>query len=184
MAEANEERVREAVGVFDDAESFQEAVDDLLNAGFDRAEISLLASEHAVAEKLGHLYRKVEELEDDSAVPRAVYVSPEAISAAKGAVVGTLFYVAAGVAAGAVLASGGTVLAAFVAQGLAGGAAASIGAVLAGMIGRHHAEHVRTQIEHGGLLLWVNARTPARERVAVDILRRHSAHDVHVHSIG
>ena len=50
--------IREAVGVFRDPASLQEAIDELLSSGFDRAEVSLLAGEHAVEEKLGHRYRK------------------------------------------------------------------------------------------------------------------------------
>jgi hypothetical protein len=45
--------IREAVGVFHDPASLQEAIDELLSSGFDRAELSLLAGEHAVEEKLG-----------------------------------------------------------------------------------------------------------------------------------
>ena len=66
---------REAVGIFHDAETFQAAVDDLLSAGFHRAELSFLASEHAVEEKLGHRYRRAAALADDPAVPRVAYVS-------------------------------------------------------------------------------------------------------------
>jgi hypothetical protein len=40
--------VREAVGVFDNPETLQEAIHDLLSSGFDRAELSLLAAEKAV----------------------------------------------------------------------------------------------------------------------------------------
>ena len=39
--------------------SLQSAIDELLSSGFHRAELSLLASEHAVVEKLGHQYTKV-----------------------------------------------------------------------------------------------------------------------------
>ena len=52
----------EAVGVFDNAVSLQDAIDEVLSSGFNRAEIGLLASEHAVAEKLGHAYEKAEQL--------------------------------------------------------------------------------------------------------------------------
>ena len=71
MAEAAGETVREAVGVFHDAESFQNAVEDLLKAGFDRSELSLLAGARAIEQKLGHAYQKIQELEDDPTVPRA-----------------------------------------------------------------------------------------------------------------
>lgn len=63
--------VREAVGVFESAEKFQEAIDELISSGFDRAEISLLASESAVEQKLGDKYKKVSELEDGPTVARA-----------------------------------------------------------------------------------------------------------------
>src|SRR5262245_58563263 len=63
---ANEiEPVREAVAVFDTAQTLQNAIDELLSSGFHRAELSLLASEAGVAPKLGHKYRKSSELEDD-----------------------------------------------------------------------------------------------------------------------
>jgi hypothetical protein len=65
----------EAVAIFEDAETFQAAIDEILSSGFDRAELNLLASEHAVKEKLGHMYEKATELEDDPSVPHTAYVS-------------------------------------------------------------------------------------------------------------
>ena len=52
LAEQEMQTLREAVGVFDNPESLQEAIDDLMSSGFDRAELSLLASEEAVEGKL------------------------------------------------------------------------------------------------------------------------------------
>ena len=51
-------QIREAVGVFGDADTMQQAIDDLLSSGFDHADLSLLASESTVDEKLGHKYKK------------------------------------------------------------------------------------------------------------------------------
>jgi hypothetical protein len=76
--------VREAVGVFNHPEDLQSAIDELLSSGFDRAELSLLASEHVVEQKLGHRYEKVSLLADDPTIPRAAYVSSEAIGGAEG----------------------------------------------------------------------------------------------------
>ena len=45
--------LREAVGVFTSADDLQEAIDELQSSGFHRAELSLLANEEAVNEKLG-----------------------------------------------------------------------------------------------------------------------------------
>ncbi len=76
MLSKQSDAAREAVGVFQTVDAFQEAIDELLSSGFDRAELSLMASEKAVEEKLGHKYRKAPELEDDDSVPRIAYVSP------------------------------------------------------------------------------------------------------------
>ncbi len=52
--EENVRTVREAVGVFSSPDTLQDAIDELLSSGFHRAELSLLASEHAAEEKLRH----------------------------------------------------------------------------------------------------------------------------------
>lgn len=173
--------VREVVGVFQTAEALQEAIDELLESGFDRAELSLMANEHAVEEKLGHKYQKVDELEDDASVPRAVYVSPEAIGDAEGALIGGLLYVGVGV--GAILASSGALTTAIIGGALGGGAGALIGSVLAKMVGDQHARYLREQLDHGGLLLWVRTWDEEREKRAVSILSKHSGRYVHVHAV-
>ena len=71
------------------------AIDDLLSAGFDRMDLSLLASAAAVEEKLGHRFMKVETIADDQSLPRAAYVSPEAIGDAEGGIIGALMYIGA-----------------------------------------------------------------------------------------
>jgi hypothetical protein len=62
MLSQDHSMVREAVGVFSRPGELQDAIDGLLSSGFHRAELSLLASEHAVEEKLGHRYAKVKAL--------------------------------------------------------------------------------------------------------------------------
>jgi len=175
--------IREAVAVFHDAATFEAAVDDLLSSGFDRAALSLIAGEHAVAKKLGHMYRRAAEVEDDAAVPRAAYVEHESFGDAKGAFIGGLSYLGAMVTAGALVASGGTIAGAIVAAVLAGGAGGLIGSVFGDILEDHHAKHLKQQLDRGGLLLWVRTATPAEEKRAKGILGRHSAHDVHVHDI-
>ena len=110
----------EAVGVFNRSEDFQDAIDELLSSGFHRAELSLLASERAVQEKLGHRYKKASELQDDPRVPRTAYVSTEAIGGAEGGLIGALVYVGATAAAGAIVVSGGTLAGVIAAMKLAG----------------------------------------------------------------
>ena len=177
------EQYREAVGVFDDTEPLQGAIDELLTCGFGRADLSFLASEEAVEDKLGHAYKRTEGLEDEPGVPRTVFVSTESIGDAEGALISTPLYVAAGAATVIVVATGGTFAAAITAAAVAGGVGAAIGAVLAGLVGRHHAEYLNGQLEHGGLLLWVRTCDAEHEKRAQEILEKFSAHDVHIHSI-
>ena len=170
----------EAVGVFNSAEALQAAINELLSSGFDRAELSLLASQDAVERRLGHRYEKVGGLANDPTVPRAAYMSTEAIGEAEGGLIGGLLFVGAVAATGAIVASGGTLAAAIAAAALAGGAGGVIGSILAKWIGDKHAHYLQEQLDRGGLLLWVRTWNAEDERRAVEILRKHSGIDVHV----
>jgi hypothetical protein len=175
--------VREAVGVFHRPEDLQGAIDELLQSGFHRAELSLLASEQAIDRKLAHRYRKIGSLEDDPVIPRAAYVSPEAIGDAEGGLIGILMYVGAMAAAGAIVASGGTLTAAIVGAALSGGAGGLIGSFLARWLGEEHGRHLQEQVDRGGLLLWVRTWDAADEKRAMRILARHAGDHVHVHAL-
>lgn len=175
--------IREAVAVFPDATALEDAIEELRSSGFDRPEVSLLAAQGTVDEKLDHIYERVSELENDPSVPRTAYISTESRGDAEGGLVGGLMYVGAVTAAGAAVASGGTLAAAAAAAAVAGGAGATIGSALALWVERHHADYLQDQLDHGGLLLWVRTRDPSREERAVDILKRHTGKDVHVHDM-
>lgn len=178
-----EETAREAVGVFHDVPSFEAAVDELMESGFDRADLSLLASEQAVVAKLGHRYAKVKELEDAIDAPRAAYVDRESVAAGQVGVVGALTYIGALAAAGAVVASGGTLATAVIGAALAGGSGGLIGTAVARLLGRHHAGQIDAQLSKGGVLLWVRVRDDEHETRALAILRKNGAEDVHAHDI-
>ena len=62
--------IKEVVAVFDNADALDEAGYALETQGFDRAAFSVLASEDAVAQKLGHRYQQTKEVEDNPKVPR------------------------------------------------------------------------------------------------------------------
>jgi len=150
----------EAVAVFHNVETFQAAIDELLLAGFDHADINVLAQEDTIASKLGPTYASTAEFEDDPEAPRIAYIPNETIGNAEGAVIGAGFYVPAMFGSLAVAASGGTLLGVFAAAALAGGAGGLIGAAL-----------------------WVRTRDADCEQRALEILRHHSARDVHLHQI-
>ena len=64
------------------------------------------------------------------------------------------------------------------------GSAVALGAVgllFARFFGRKHAARIQSQLEAGGLLLWIHAPEPGRDKVTLDILEKHGARDVHVH---
>lgn len=175
--------VREAVGYFKTPEALQDAIDELLSSGFDRAEVSLLASERTVDEKLGHHYQKVSELEDNAEVPRTFYIPNESVGGGEGALIAVPLYVAALATIGVIVTSGASLAATIAGAVLAGGAGGAIGTALAALVGQHHARYLEEQLEHGGLLLWVRTWDAADERRAVDIMKRHSGQDVHVHDL-
>ena len=172
----------EVVGVFHAADDFEAAVEHLLSSGFDRAQLSLLASERAIEDKLRHHRGRVAELTDDPMVPRAAYVSTAAIGDAQGALIGGLTYVGATAAIGAVVMSGGALAATLMAAFVGGGAGTLLGSILARLVGQHHAEYLHNQIERGGLLLWARAWEPADEPLATSILRNHGAEGIHSHA--
>jgi len=173
----------EAVGVFHDPEMLQLAIDDLLSSGFDRADLSFLASRRAVEEKLGYAYKSVRELEDEPGVPTVAYVSTESIGDAKGGVAGALIYIGAVSTAGAIIASGGTVAAAIAAAVVAGTGGAALGAMLDRFIEKKHLRRIEEQLIRGGFLLWVRTCDAPHESRAVDILKRNRGDHVHVHDL-
>ncbi|MDH3659594.1 MAG: hypothetical protein OEU92_06120 [Alphaproteobacteria bacterium] len=168
----------EAVAVFHDAAKLDAAVEALKKAGFANDAISLLASEHAVEKKLGHRYQRVEELEDSDEAPRVAYRTQAEIDNSEGTIIGTLTFLPAVIAAGTIVASAGVVAAAVTGTAIAG---ALIGTVLTRWLDQKHADLIQEQLEHGGLLLWVNAPTAAERDSAVRILLDHGGTDVHVH---
>jgi len=174
--------IREAVGALHTAEAVEAAVEDLERHGFDRAQISLLASDAAIEEKLGRHYSRIADLEDNDETPRSAFVSTVSVREAQGALVGSLLYVGAVAAMGAVVASGGAAAAAAGAALAGGGAGGMIGGVLASFVGETHAQRLQDQIDAGGILLWVRTWDAVDEEKAAAILKKHGATEVHVHS--
>ena len=169
---------REVVGVFADAQALDDATNDLLAARFGEAQISLLAGEKAIVEKLGHKYGRVEELEDDPKAPRILY---RAFDTKKTVILGSLAAIGGLATAGAIFA-GGAALAAALGGGVIGAeAGAFLGGVLGDFVDDRHAAYLKNQLDHGGLLLFVRTRDAAEESAAKDILTKHSGRDVHAH---
>lgn len=175
--------VREAVGVFMNTDALDHAVQDLLTAGFEIPDITLLARDETVEQKLGRRLSDTRSAADDPNVPRRSWASPEARMEGRGAVAGMLGYVGAVVTGAVTFATGGTALAAIALGVLAGGASAAAGSRLASAMDREMADSLHKQIEHGGILVWVKVRDDDDAEKAKRLLRQHGAEDVHVHRI-
>jgi hypothetical protein len=63
----------------------------------------------------------------------------------------------------ALLTPASTIAASIAAVAIGGSPAAVIGALFARRVGKHHSSCYATQIEHGGILLWVRVRTAEQE---------------------
>lgn len=174
--------IPEVVGVFDKYEDLQQAFYDLRMIGIHHSDISLLAGEEVLKEKLGKAYWRSSELEDDPRAPRAHFVSEEAMGELEGAVAGGFFFVGSFIAMAAMLTPASTLAASIAAIAIGGSPSAVIGALLARRVGQQHRDYYADQIEHGGILLWVRVRDKEREEQAVKIMEGHSGRDVHVHS--
>jgi hypothetical protein len=183
MSQSAYANTTEAVGIFHTSEDLQATIDDLLTQGFDRMDLSILASEKAIEDKLHEAYVPARDLEDRVQVPTTAFVSTESIGDAMGAVIGVLVYVPAMIGAAAVVASGGALAAAVSAALIAGGVGGSIGTVMAGLIGAAQAEEIENHLMAGGLLLWVRTRDKQHEERALAILAGHNGEGVHLHTL-
>ncbi len=176
--------VREVVGAAQSREELDALVDRLTTSGFDRSDISLMASHDAVVQKLRAIYRDPVEIAEAPDLPRRDLVTRDDVSSVSAVVFGTLVSVGALGAALPVIASGGA-LAAIVAAALTGGAAATaIGKVIRDRIVKGlDAATLENDLLHGGLVVFVRARDPEREEEAMAIMRDCGARNVHVHEV-
>jgi hypothetical protein len=178
-----EMQTREAVGLFHDEKTLQDAADELLINGFNHADLSLLAADRTIEARLGHKFDRVADLEDDPSVAFQAFVDSDSRTEGKGVLIGGLFYIGAVAAAGTVVASGGAVAALVLGVAAGGGAGGLIGVLLARFLEKKYAHALQEHLDKGGLLLWVHTPDEEHERKALEILRRAGAEDAHVHSL-
>jgi len=153
--------VTEIVGRFAEREPFKAAVEELLEAGFERSDLSVLDSHDSLSAAEGR---------------------NEAWRRTLAGLVGEAKYLEPITAAGLILLASGAIGAAIagaIAAGLGGMAAFEL---LSEVRATPHTREFATALEQGAVLLWVRAETPERRQRARDILTRHAAADVHSHT--
>jgi hypothetical protein len=177
-------KAREVAGVFHAREDLDRAIEALLLAGFDRADVDLMASVDSVRERLGTIYVAATELADVPDVPRRAFVPRREVKSVLAGAVGILTFIGATAAAFGVVASGGALALAAAAAAAGGGAAGGAGVLaMRRFMDREEAKELEAQVVAGGLILWVRARSADREETAQRILREHGADAVRVHEI-
>lgn len=170
--------IREAVGVFVDANKVHEAIDDLVASGFRHEELGLLAGEYTVRQSLGDFYTQTNQFADSVDAPTTAFVAKE--KAGPHALIGSLFFAGSTAGAGAAVASAAVLGGGLIAALASVAAIGAVGAVLALIIHETEAEELEEQVEEGHLLLFVRIRDSANEKRAVEILRQHTPIEVKV----
>lgn len=175
--------VREVAAVFLREAMLDDAIEALLHAGFDRADIDIMGDVETVRHRLGALYVPSEEIADVPGTPRRAYIARDDIATATAGVAGILFYLGAATAAMTVIASGGSLALVAAAAAAAGAVGAGIGASAIHLLGKKQAEELEFQLMSGGIVVWVRARDREKEIEAQEILARHGGEAIRVHEI-
>jgi len=152
--------IREAVASFPDREHFHRAVANLVGAGFDTADLSVLASRDSLAA---------------AGEPPA---EPKLLPAG---LADEIKYIAPLTVAGIILLSGGPIaatVAALVGAGLGG---AALKELFDDYTAPRHAENFEAALHAGAALLWVRCEDSERELTATRILEETGGRHVHVH---
>jgi hypothetical protein len=177
-------RTREVTGVFHSREALIAAAEDLLVAGFDRADIDVSASFDELQRRLNYKSIPPAELADLPVAARQPLVGEDDV-AISDAVLGSVAGCASALAMAFFL-----VVKDFspMAVGLC---SILIGLVVGGAatfwqrrrLRRERALGLKNLSEAYGLLIWVGVRSPEKEAEAQEVLVRHGGKAVHVHEI-
>jgi hypothetical protein len=177
-------KVREVTGVLYSRQMLDEAIDALLRAGFDRADIDIIGSLDEVRNRIGAVYVAAEELPDIAAAPRREPIKGDDVTTTRVVTVATVASAGALTATFIALASGGGWTRAIIAAVAVGGVLGVASAVaMQRVLGRDKAAGLDTQMEARGLVLWVRVRSPEQEEKAQNILEAYGARAVRVHEI-
>ena len=151
--------VREVVALFSTRAGFDRAVETLLAAGFDRADLSILASHTSL------------EAADPKGQPR-----DEALTG----LVGALKYAFPLTTAGLIALVAGPIEAALAAIVAAGVGGVAIKDYLDELTSHPKPDEFARALEAGGIILWVRVATAEQEREALALLDREGGENVHV----
>ncbi len=153
--------IREAVGSFPDREHFRAAVAALLAAGFERSDLSVLASHDSLA------------VADEAAgTPKEIL---------RAGLSDEIKYIAPLTVAGIIVLSAGPIAAAIAALVGAGLGGAALKEFFDDYTAPRHSEDFAAALQAGAALLWARCGDPDGELVATRILEETGGRHVHIH---
>ena len=177
-------KVRVVAGIFHSREALEDAVDELMLAGFDRGDIDLIANTQELELRLGRLFANVEELADMPVVPRRPFVGRTDAAVLFAVVVGVLSFMPAAAAAYWVIAHRGSLWTSVVAAVLGGMIGGGLGAWLTyRWLKTQVGQDLDRQIAEMGIVVWVRVRSAEAEAAARKILTAHGAKAVRIHEM-
>jgi hypothetical protein len=177
-------RTREVTGVFHSRKALDAAVQELLVAGYDRADIDVSASPDELQRRLNYRSIPPEDLADVPTAPREPFVGEDDVIITD-AVVGSVVGCAAALAIAYYLVTRNigslfaVIFAALCGFVVGGGAVFWVRRRLR----RERARGLERLWEAQGLVIWVRVNSEEKETQAQEILLRHGAEAVHVHEI-
>ena len=177
-------RTREVTGVFHARKALVDAAEELLVAGFDRADIDVSAPADELQRRLNYASIPPADLADIPIAPRRPFTGDDDIAGTQ-AVVGSIAGCAAAVATACFL------VVKDVRPLVIGILSILCGLVVAGiavLVVRRRFDQERRRgldkfSEWDGLLIWVRVNSPEKEAQAQEILMRHGGDAVHIHEI-
>ena len=172
---------REAIGIFDDQEKLDAAIQELEATHFPRRDISVLGSAEEIEKRFGSEAVDPDLLKDSPRTLRSISIRPEEKTIGATAFIGLLGYVGGCIAALIVNPATSLILLSAIALGSLIGA--GIGGFIIKMIRSNMHEHIQKQIKKGGVLVWVRTPEPRKEKNAKDILTRNGAKHIYMHGI-
>jgi len=179
-------RVREVAAVFHGLDAVERAGEALLLAGFDRADIDVVASPEEVRRKLGAAlaYVPPEELADIPGTPRQPFVASDDIMTMKVVVSATFGALVAVMAALVAVLSGASPTQSAVWALFLGLAGAGGGFYLARrFFGQTRLKGLGPALAARGIVMWVRAHSDESEWQAREMLLAHGGEAVRVHEI-
>ena len=153
--------IREAVGSFPDREHFRNAVSALLAAGFERSDLSVLASHDSLAVA-----------ENDAGTSKGILAA---------GLTDEIKYLGPLTVAGIILVSGGPIAAAIAALVGAGLGGAALKELFDDYAAAPHREEFAEALAEGAALIWVRCADPDLELRASRILEEAGGRHVHIH---